>query len=158
MLFPNILSFVKKLLQSRKSLHEIPEILSVHFVVVYPIPILCWRLKFVTIFVIFSAALTYCELIGSLRISQKLTKYETWMRNMSQIIEVNVHISPKATKLYFQSTKRTLYTFYTLYTLHILYILYSIHSIHSTHLYILYYIHSLKRTLYTPTILAGENR
>ena len=45
------------------------------------------------------------------------------MRNMSQIIEVNVHISPKATKLYFQSTKRTLYTFYTFYTLYILYIL-----------------------------------
>ena len=129
----------------------------------YPFTLLLFILypsypSFVTIFVILRAALTYCELIGSLRISQRLTKYETWMHNMSQIIEVNVRISPKATKLYFQSTKRTLYTFCTFYTIYILYILYSIHSIHSTHLYILYSIHSLKRTLYTPTILAGENR
>ena len=110
-LFLNVLSFVKKPLKSRKCLHKILDIyvsylFTVPFIVVYLIPAMLWRLKFGIIFKCRSDILRiYWFLVNF----TKVMKYETRMYNIRQIIEVNVHISPKATKLRFQPSKRSLY-------------------------------------------------
>ena len=110
-LFLNPLSFVKKPLKSRKCLREILDVyvsylFTVPFIVVYLIPAVRWRLKFGIIFKCSSNILRiYLFLVNF----TKVMKYETRMYNIRQIIEVNVHISLKATKSRFQPFKRTLY-------------------------------------------------
>ena len=110
-LFLNALSYAKKPLKKRKCLHEILDIyvsyfFTVPFIVVYLIPAVRWRLKFGIIFKCSSNILRIYWFFVNFK---KVLKYETRMYNIRQIIEVNVHISPKATKSRFQPSKRTLY-------------------------------------------------
>ena len=114
-LFVNALSFVKKSVKSRKCLREILDIyvsylFTVPFIVVYLMPAVRWRLKFG---IIFKGSSNILRIYWFLVNFTKVMKYETRMYNIRQIIEVNVHISPKETKLRFQSPKRTLYNHYS---------------------------------------------
>ena len=114
-LFVNALSFVKKSVKSRKCLREILDIyvsylFTVPFIVVYLMPAVRWRLKFG---IIFKSSSNILRIYWFLVNFTKVMKYETRMYNIRQIIEVNVHISPKETKLRFQSPKRTLYNHYS---------------------------------------------
>ena len=114
-LFVNALSFVKKSVKSRKCLREILDIyvsylFTVPFIVVYLMPAVRWRLKFG---IIFKSSSNILRIYWFLLNFTKVMKYETRMYNIRQIIEVNVHISPKETKLRFQSPKRTLYNHYS---------------------------------------------
>ena len=103
--------FVKKPAKSRKSLRGILDIyvsylFIVPFIVVYLIPAVRWRLKFG---IIFKCSSNILRIYWFLVNFTKVMKYETRMYNIRQIIEVNVHISLKATKSRFQPFKRTLY-------------------------------------------------
>ena len=61
-----------------------------------------------------SAAVTwYCGFIGPLWISKKLRSMKHEFIKLRHIIEVNVHISPKATKSRFQPSKRKLYNHFS---------------------------------------------
>ena len=109
-LFLNVLSFVKKPWKIRKCLREILDIyvsylFTILFIVVYLIPAVRWRLKSGLKFKCSSNILRIYWFLVNLT---KVMKYDTRMHNIRQIIEVKVHVSPKATKSRFQPSKRTL--------------------------------------------------
>ena len=110
-LFVSALSFAKEPIKSWKCLHETLDIyvsylFTVPFIDVYLIPAVRWRLKFG---IMFKCSSNILRIYWFLVNFTKVMKYETWMYNIRQIIEVSVHISPKATKSRFQPSRRTLY-------------------------------------------------